>query len=614
FCHLVEQETEEEEVIEEETEMCQEPNITTQIQVLKRSPGTHTPSMSTCENTCGTSSNNDSAFSRPARTLSIEEREKNYAEARARIFQDDNHANHHESESVEEAISTATTSTTTKPDVEETFEPLSDSQKDDCPGFGEASHMPQHYNNNNNVRGRRLARSPSTSSTASSSSGTNMTDISSRSDFAMSGEFHSPGSPSGYLCSSSSSSSSSSSYHGGGSGRSTGHSSTPMGYDCHGRHNYQRSSGSMTGNTGKQRHSYHSDNHHQPHLQQFRHHYDPCHSYGSPVHYDSRYFHCNPTTSCSSPSDGYNATYFSCPQNNYTHVNNTHNNGRPYSYPHNGHHSNSHHQGHYSSQQQQHSQFQQTHKRFSGAHYQGYQQHSGYSPQQHHSPSWSNMAPRYGHLSPHHQNNVAAYDYQRAQDSPPPPSSRCCDSYRCEGGLYPQQGLDQESQEQYQEDRQGRLDFEKYGGGRVTADAMAVGPSPRLFQVPARPYPTSTGYRPYRQGVTLLQQPTRHHQQHQHHRRQPQYHQQQQHQQHQQQGSTQLPPIPIPVTRRQGSGYEPSRESWRTKSGREGVQVVYDVDSRPPKSSELYDPYAPTGNSDSSSSTRGRNSSKDLTK
>ncbi|KAG0052743.1 R3H domain-containing protein 2, partial [Linnemannia elongata] len=200
-------------------------------------------------------------------------------------------------------------------------------------------------------------------------------------------------------------------------------------------------------------------------------------------------------------------------------------------------------------------------------------------------------------------------------------------------------------------------------------------PHPGLFQVSVRPYPSSNGYRPYRQGISLPQQMTRQAQQRQHHHHpgqgqtqgqqgqglnqsgQRQYQQrqqgsapntrlqqqqqrgQQQPQQHQQQklsvGSIDHPHSPAPSssyaspssstsssssTKRHSYGGNEGRKEERAasshtrhhnhhqqeqrhqqqdtmKSREDSVHVpitVYDVERRPPKSTELYDPYAAT--------------------
>ncbi|KAF9360322.1 cAMP-regulated phosphoprotein 21 [Mortierella sp. AD094] len=117
FCHLVEEDDEE----VEEPQAYQEPEETKPIKVLKRCPA-RPPSA--CETRC----KNESAFSsRSTRTLPMEEREKAYAEARARIFQENiNCANHNlggcEDECMEESLRQG-----------ETYESLSSPQRDDYP-------------------------------------------------------------------------------------------------------------------------------------------------------------------------------------------------------------------------------------------------------------------------------------------------------------------------------------------------------------------------------------------------------------------------------------------------------------------------------------------------
>ncbi|KAF9547903.1 R3H domain-containing protein 2 [Mortierella hygrophila] len=201
-------------------------------------------------------------------------------------------------------------------------------------------------------------------------------------------------------------------------------------------------------------------------------------------------------------------------------------------------------------------------------------------------------------------------------------------------------------------------------------------PHPELFQVSVRPYPSSNGYRPCRQGISLPQQMTRQTQQRQHrhppgqgqtqgqqgqgqnHNEQRQHQQrqqssapntrqqqqqqqqrgQQQAQQHQQQklsvGSIDHPQSPAPTsssssssstsysssTKRHSHGGSEGRKEVRgasshtrhhnhrqqeqhhqqqdtIKSRDDSLHVpitVYDVERRPPKSTELYDPYAAT--------------------
>ncbi|KAF9105779.1 hypothetical protein BGX27_009438 [Mortierella sp. AM989] len=221
FFHLVEEEEEEEEAAQEQHEI----EVVNPIRVLKRCPTRST------NNPCGEGCNNDSTLtSRSTRTIPMEDREKSYAEARARIFQgdtncDDNHTlSDHESESTEETVDDHPLPANIKtPSVRarQSLHTLLD----------DTDHSMQQQNK---MRSRSLARSASTSSTASSSSGTAMTDISNRSDSTTSSEFHSPGSASGNP--------SSYCY---GSRSTTGYSSAP-GYDYFGRN---RSSGSMDTNT-----------------------------------------------------------------------------------------------------------------------------------------------------------------------------------------------------------------------------------------------------------------------------------------------------------------------------------------------------------------------------
>ncbi|KAF9162523.1 R3H domain-containing protein 1 [Mortierella sp. AD010] len=79
FCHLVEEDDED----VEEPRSCQEPEEIKPVKVLKRS-------LARPISACETKRKDESAFSsRSTRTLSMEEREKAYAEARARIFQRD---------------------------------------------------------------------------------------------------------------------------------------------------------------------------------------------------------------------------------------------------------------------------------------------------------------------------------------------------------------------------------------------------------------------------------------------------------------------------------------------------------------------------------------------
>ncbi|KAG0004460.1 R3H domain-containing protein 1, partial [Entomortierella chlamydospora] len=317
FCHLVEEDDEE----VEEPRSCQEPEEIKPIKVLKRSPARP---ISACETKC----KDESAFSsRSTRTLSMEEREKSYAEARARIFQGDVSCTDHnlggsENECIEGDLR-----------QDEAFGVLPSPQRDDyhmCTSSKARSIQPKQSldqlfgeaGNSISQQQKIRVRSPSTSSTASSSSGTTTTDISSRSDSTISSEFHSPGSASSYfsLC----------------GGRTTGYSFAP-GYDYLGRHSYQRGSGSMPSSSEQrqkqQRQSYHCDCYHQHRYQS-----DPSLIHGSPVHNDSRFYPCSSASSSSPSFESCHSSYCMYSQGIHTHNHaQTHNSSRPNSYPHQHH-------------------------------------------------------------------------------------------------------------------------------------------------------------------------------------------------------------------------------------------------------------------------------------
>ncbi|KAF9433604.1 cAMP-regulated phosphoprotein 21, partial [Entomortierella beljakovae] len=590
--------------------------------------------------------------SRSSHVLPIEERQKNYCKARARIFQKENvyvhgdnnedndgdeegeeeddidfvHNSDHEIESINlihAAESNLQTNENSAPQcVNKSPSPQSRRSSD--------SIRPQPMRESKH-RGQKLTRTSSTSSNTSSSSSTNMTDTSIRSDSTVTSEYYSPGLLSGFPQSSPSPPLFC------GICRHTNYYGSVPGYDYHERNNHQKSFGSMiNGRDQRQRHSYHNDDsvlqnlghhqsfiHQQPQLQlqpqQHRPQYEYQNHGSSPVRGDARNYSYSPTSPSPSPSESQNCTCSQCLHPRARTRNRINNHHRPQSYP-------------YSTglagPQYLYTQYSQPsppmqsrgemNRRFQhGLAYPCYQHH------QHQSIYWPGGSSRFGSHSPNLQPNVT-YEYQqRVQDSPP----RCCEIYRSDG--------DQESQDSYQEERQGRQENEKYGRGRVTADAMAVGPSPRLFHVSSRPYPSSNGYKPSRQGITLPQQSNRQHQppqnqspplhhhqqqqyQHQHYQQQPhdhaRYHQTQRssssssstsheqeqyhlHYQYQQNQSTQSHPIPIPATRRHDSMQDPSRQPRRSctsnMSGREfGSHMVYNVDARPPKSTELFDPNA----------------------
>ncbi|KAG0249351.1 hypothetical protein BG011_009391 [Mortierella polycephala] len=259
-------------------------------------------------------------------------------------------------------------------------------------------------------------------------------------------------------------------------------------------------------------------------------------------------------------------------------------------------------------------------------HYYGHHQHHP-----HYHPH-----PQHPHHPHHHHHYPQHHHPSNTMDTPP----RCCDYYHPES-------------RSHQDDT--------YSTDTITNTSSS--PSSGLFQVSVRPYPSSNGYRPYRQGISLPQLPPRQQQSQQQEgqsslrqrqQRQTQF-QMTREQQHHHSHHHQTHPHPHPQLQPQqlqprsrpqqqhahsyeshgrtsssssgsssGSSVSTStsasdssistgstainanataqqnRLSWRMRvaamAGREegeGLQqVIHNVERRPPKSTELYDPYA----------------------
>ncbi|KAI8603508.1 hypothetical protein EDD21DRAFT_368886 [Dissophora ornata] len=611
FCDLVEEEDEADE--KEGGQSSTEPSIKA-IKVLKRCqlrPG------SACEarsaDSCSSSISGSSGSSR--RAVSMEQREKEYAEARARIFcQDENGCCSAEPPGcLEETVSRIEEGARTRGPVE-----MDDIHRESVKVMSR-----QHSGTGTQEL---LGRRTSTSSTASSSSSGAAMSVrsdSAASSCSSSSSFHSPGSSAGHHLSSS----------GPRTRSSSSSSGAAVGYDYFGRHHYQdhqrgrqpslhcdcRCEGSMQlpicptniprHHGGYPTHHYpqtHSQSHHLPH--QYQHpvyqHFDP---QGHRYSVNSR---LDPCYSCQS-GESYNNHYsphFSLggtnhqnrsyppatearngPQGGYTGQH------QSYNYPHHQK------QGQYQTRGE-------VNRRPPGMHQgQGHYYHSGYQhqtpPQQPHHHGSSHVscpgrpASRYERSSgSHHTHVTAATTYDRQghvqEPSSSSPPTRCCDFYHASVA----------SEYEIPEERQ-----------RV-AEGGSDEEEPGLFQVSVRPYPASTGYRPYRQAISVPQQlPRQQQQQQQSHMNQITQQQQRPHNHHyHQQQRSQRPPTSQLQPHPEQDSHEPTtglkrQQSWRMRvaamsgrGGEEGLQVVYDVDRRPPKSTELYDPYATTAASSSS--------------
>ncbi|KAG0210235.1 hypothetical protein BGX33_005016 [Mortierella sp. NVP41] len=610
------------------------------------------------------------------RSVSFEQREKAYAEARARIF----HKEGEEAAEEEEEDEDARTGITGDSGIKEKPRPISSSKATTPAGIAitiESQPPPKPEHGLSHAQGQGqgqakarqydLIRRTSTSSTissSSSSSGTAMTEISSRSDFVGSWMAGNDGS-------------SRSGYQGSSSGMIDHRTGRNNGAYCecgadHGLYGVAAAVGPGSEmSSGPQYNNNNINNSRRPcqHQEPSYHPSCPCQNHGSQ---GSSRHHVHGSHGSHGHHVGYpssNRQRSSYPACHHHHQPFQHQHHFQHQHQHQVQHSHQHHPGYqhtvvtpshghpmicppqqqqhrhpYYNQHQQH-QYQQLHNQ----HYQPRQyQHQIHNHHYHAAPH-----PSYAHQQHHQhlqQHSHDQHQYNRGFQDP-----RCCEYVRSEM-IPPGQGSMRPT-DQIQE-----IQYSSSSTSSSSTEA-ATNHSSGLFQVSVRPYPSSNGYRPYRQGISLPQQLNRqgqqHRQQQQHHRhpqsqgqRQQQHRQQgssnarqqqyrgnqQQHQQKQQLSVGSIDHHPqthhslnpssttIPThTLSQGSKPREEKEEGescnnstkqahsqsqqqqhqhmntparggamkgREESAMESTPRVYDVERRPPKSTELYDPYA----------------------